>query len=91
METKQQDSIIMLENRNSLKVTGVEKFYYSTQTETMLLTSYGKMHITGSNLNIKKVALEQNIVELEGKINTIKYTTSEKTNSKGLFNFFKRG
>ena len=91
METIQ-DSIVMLENRKSLKITGVEKVFYSTQSETLLLTSYGKIYIGGNNLTVKKVALEQNIVELDGNINSIKYTTSEKTtHSKNLFNFFKRG
>ena len=92
MDNNKLDSIVMLENRKSLKITGVEKVFYSTQSETLLLTSYGKMHILGDNLSVRKVALEQNVVELDGKINTIKYSTSEKsTPSKNFFNIFKRG
>ena len=92
METKQIDSIIMLDNRKNLKLTGVEKVFYSTQTEALVLTSYGKLHIIGSNICVKKVAIDQNLVELEGKFNTIKYISSDKTTtSKNIFGLFKRG
>ncbi len=92
METKQQDSLIMLDNRKMLKVTGVEKLFYSTQTEALMLTSIGKLLVTGNNICVKKVAIEQNIVELEGRFNSFKYISSDKTDvNKGLFKFLKRG
>ena len=85
------DSCVNLDNRNTLKITGVQKVFYSTQTESLLLTSYGKLLISGNNINVKKVALEQNIVELDGKFDAIKYTNSSKQTNKKLFGLFKRG
>ena len=92
METKPQiDSLITLDNRKNIKITGVEKVYYSTQTEALLQTSYGKLHILGSNICVKRVALDQNIVELEGKFNSLKYISGEKKAPNRMFNFLKRG
>ena len=80
------DSQVVLDNRNSLKVTGATKLYYSTQNESMIETSVGKLIITGSDINVTKVAIDNNLVELAGKFNSIKYTTTDKTTkTKGIF------
>lgn len=92
MDNKQvMPSTISIDNRSALKLTGVEKLYYSVQNETLVGTSYGKLLITGSNLTVKRIAIEQNLLELEGKINSIKYVSGEKTKQKSLFGFIKRG
>ena len=84
-------SVISIENRNSLKLTGVEKLFYSVQNETLVQTSYGKLLITGSNLTVKRIAIDQNLLELEGKINGLKYLSGDKTKPGGLFGLIKRG
>lgn len=92
MDNKQiMPSLVTIENRNSLKLTGVEKLFYSVQNETLVQTSYGKLLITGSNLTVKRIALDQNILELEGRINSLKYVGNEKTKPGSLFGFIKRG
>ena len=92
MENKQvMPSSVSLENRNTLKITGVEKLFYSMQTETLVQTSYGKLLITGSNLTVKRIAIDQNLLELEGRINSIKYVGNEKTKPRSVFGFIKRG
>ncbi|MBQ4535976.1 MAG: hypothetical protein IJA22_04015 [Clostridia bacterium] len=90
METnKTLESNLTLENRKYLKVTGAEKLFYTTQSEALIQTSYGRLQISGSNISVKKVAIEQNLVELEGRFNSFKYVTNEKTNPSGL-RIFKR-
>ena len=64
------NSTITLDNRSALKIMGAEKVFYVTQSEALVQTSYGRLQITGSNLSVKKVAIDQNIVELDGRFNS---------------------
>lgn len=68
-------SRVVLENRTRLTVTGVTKVDSSNETSIVLHIKETKMCISGSDMHITRLSIEEGIVEIEGTINTIKYAS----------------
>lgn len=79
------ESQLQLTNRSKLTVTGVEKVYETNENKLQLKASGSNLLITGENLNISRLDVESGNVSVEGKINELKYFSSE---NKG--NIFKK-
>ena len=79
------NSLVTLANRATLTITGVEKTYEATATRVMLKVSGSNMIICGENLNITKLDVEAGNIQIEGKINEIKYNSDNKGLFKRLF------
>lgn len=70
---------ITLDNQNYLTILGATKVTSSTPTQTVVEQGETSIIITGGDLEIKKLDLENKEVSIAGKINNLKFTTkSEK-------------
>ena len=77
------ESQLTLINRLKLLITGVEKVYETNDSKIQLKASGSNLLILGENLNISRLDVDAGNVDIEGKINEIKYLTSE--NKGGFF------
>ncbi len=78
-------SIVNMQNRNILSITGVEKVFETTPKNALLRVAGVNTNIVGDNLNISKLDVETGVIELNGLITEIKYSVA---NSKE--NIFKK-
>lgn len=69
-------SRVVLENRTHLTITGVSKVDSSNETSIVLYIKDTKMCVSGSDMHITRLSIEEGIVEVDGTINTIKYASS---------------
>jgi sporulation protein YabP len=65
---------LSVENRKFLSVTGVTEVESFDENVISAVTDLGSLKISGENLNIKKLSLEQGDLEIEGKINSLVYS-----------------
>lgn len=64
-----------LENRKKLTVTGAEDVVSSNETQLVIRTSLGMLSITGKNLQIRKLNIDDGSVAVDGdSIDMLKYT-----------------
>ena len=80
-------SNITMNNRKSVKLTGVKDIEKFDEKITTILTNLGKIQITGNNLKMGKFCVENGNLELTGKFDSIAYieTKSVKGFWKSLF------
>lgn len=79
------DHKVVINNRNSISVTGVTKAESANETCIILCVLNTKMFISGHGLHIEKLDVDSGVVEAIGEIDAIKYN---KTGKDG--NMFKR-
>lgn len=79
------ESQLTLLNRAMLTITGVEKVYETNENKVQLKVSNSNLLINGEGLSISRLDVETGVVQINGTINELKYTTAE---SKG--NIFKK-
>lgn len=77
---------ISLKERANLVVSGVEHIYSFNDKKVEVKTSAGEMVIEGENLDMSKLSLDENIISIEGTINSIVYAKPKKSQE----NFFKK-
>ena len=75
--------------RHSLKVTGVESVKSFDEKEIHLETVEGTFVITGEDLGIKNLNLDQSQVEIEGTINALSYLDRTRSRKRILEKLFK--
>lgn len=76
---------IKMLNRKVLEISGVLNVESFDSEEFLLETECGFLTITGENLHIKNLTLEQGLVAIEGVIHTMAYLdTNTQNKSKGL-------
>ncbi len=80
-----QDSVVNIQNRNTISITGVEKVFETTPKNALLRVAGVNTSILGDGLNISKLDVETGIIELSGLITEIKYSTTN-----GKENIFKK-
>lgn len=64
---------VVLEERRSLTVSGVEDVERFDETTIVLSTARGSMVVSGSQLRIEKLALDGGELKVEGEIDAISY------------------
>lgn len=69
-----QDSIVNMQNRNTLNITGVEKVFETTPKNVSLRVAGVNMCVNGDGLNIAKLDVETGVIEILGLVNEIKYS-----------------
>ena len=79
------NSILVVENRNALTLTGVEKVIAFSPTQISLVVQGCTMHIQGEQLYTEKIDVESGEFKVEGLICIIKWE-----NKKEKIPFFKR-
>ena len=75
---EQQHSLTLVD-RKHLNVTGVEKVVSIKPDLAQLKSSSGDIIITGQNIEVTKLDLEQHTLNLSGKFDNIKYLSNNKT------------
>ena len=64
---------IKMLNRKLLEISGVKNVESFDSQEFLLDTEYGFLAVTGEDLHIKNLNLEQGLVAIEGRVNTTAY------------------
>lgn len=72
---------ILIEDRKKIAIKGATKVVSSTDTQAVVEVGGGNVLISGTNIEVTKLDLENKEVSFSGTINGIKYTQkAEKTN-----------
>jgi len=66
---------ILIEDNNSISVKGAKKVVSSTQNQAVVETTTTTIVITGSNIEVKKLDLDNEMVCFCGKTTNVKFTT----------------
>ncbi len=67
------NSRVVLDNRNSISVTGVTRVDSTNESGIILTIKDTKMTILGSDLHVSRLSIEEGVLEATGTINSIKY------------------
>ncbi|RJX36761.1 sporulation protein YabP [Paenibacillus pinisoli] len=82
----QKNQDVKLINRKLLELTGVVNVESFDSEEFLLETELGFLTVTGQNLHIKHLSLDQGLVAIEGLIHSLAYLDgAAASKSKGLF------
>ena len=68
---------VLIENCEKVKILGATKVVLSTQNQGVIETKDSLIVISGSELEEKKLDLENGEVSLHGKINSIKFSNGQ--------------
>ncbi|HLS52743.1 MAG TPA: sporulation protein YabP [Tissierellaceae bacterium] len=68
---------IVIEDRNRVKISGVEHVDSYNDTSISLFTIKGKLSIKGEELNISKLNLDDGSIRISGTIDSLIYTGKE--------------
>ena len=65
---------VSLENRESLRISGVEGVDCFNEELVVLATALGQLTVSGSGLHMRQLDLEQGRVEVGGQIDALEYS-----------------
>lgn len=68
---------IVIEDRNRIKVTGVEQVDSFNETTIVLSTIKGGLSIKGEDLNISNLNIDEGSVKISGMVNSLTYISKE--------------
>lgn len=80
---------ITLKDRSKLVVSGIEHIYSFNDKKVEVRTSAGEMVIEGENLDMDKLSLDENVISIEGTINSIVYSKERKPQESFIKRLFK--
>ncbi len=75
---------VFVENRRSMKITGVVQVIAYDEYRLVLKTDYGKLTVSGKNLVAGQMNTESRTMELTGDINYLQYQANHGKSEKGL-------
>ena len=81
---------ITMESRESMEVRGVTDVISFDEESVVLDTVCGGLSIEGSSLHIHVLSIEQGIVTMDGKIDSVSYYEQENTEKNGKGGFFRK-
>ena len=79
---------ISLKNRESMEVCGVTDVISFDDRSVILSTVCGNMEIDGESLHIHVLSMEQGIVTMDGRIDSVTYYEQESSENGGKRGFF---
>lgn len=65
---------LSLDNRRSAALTGVSQVLAFDENQVILLTEGGEIALTGENLHVTRLMLEEGQLTVEGRLDSIFYT-----------------
>ena len=80
---------ITLKDRSKLVISGVEHIYSFIDKKVEIRTCAGEMSIEGENLDMDKLSLDENVISIEGTINSIVYSKERKPQESFIKRLFK--
>ena len=96
MENKNKDdtktfseSLLTLENRKLLKLTGVEKIFETNENKLQLKVAGSNLFIFGLSLSVEKLDVNSGILEISGEINELKYSEQNLSKTNFIKKIFK--
>lgn len=75
---------VILESRSSAFITGVKDVDSFNENEIIFITVAGAITLTGSELHISKLNLEEGILGVSGTIQSVDYADHEEKRSRGF-------
>jgi len=70
-------NLITIEDEKVITINGATKVVSSTPTQSVILTEKNQLTITGSELEVKKLNIENNEVVLSGNIFNVKFCNKQ--------------
>lgn len=74
---------IMLDNRNSLSISGVKDIYSFDENRVALETSLGTLIVTGEGLQINRLNIDDGGLQVRGNITSCVYAESREFKDRG--------
>lgn len=71
---QQKNHSLSLENRKCAALTGVQEVLAFDENQVILLTESGEIALTGENLHVTRLMLEEGQLTVEGRLDGIFYT-----------------
>lgn len=81
---------VTIDERARLTVTAVEDMDSFNENEVIFLTSAGMMTVTGEDLHVNKLNLDDGTIVIEGTIESLDYADHEELRMAGKPKFFGR-
>ncbi len=79
---------LLLDRRNRAAITGVTDVFSFQENEVVLKIDSGEMILTGQNLHIAKLLLEEGQLHIDGHVDSVIYQSNAR--HEGRFRFWKR-
>lgn len=84
-EKKFNDNIVNLSNQKILTITGVESVTTMNSNQIFLTASNQNILVTGDNMEVEKLDVENGILKVKGLIDGIKYNSKKENILKRIF------
>ncbi len=78
-------SVITLTNRENLNILGVTKVYGVSQAEVLVEVEGEKLAITGENMEVQALDVENKVLTITGKVNGMKFSAPKVPLYKRIF------
>ena len=90
-ETRKSSHKVIIDGRDRVSISAVNDVDSFNENEIIFLTSAGMMTITGEDLHITKLNLDEGMLIIDGTVDSIDYSDheEERMNSKNLFKEFR--
>lgn len=82
---KQVEHTLTLNHRKEIKMNGCIEVISATPTEILAKTDCGNVSITGNNLKVKNLLINEKSLEAEGEIFKIEYAKAKKSFFQKIF------
>lgn len=76
---------IIIDSRDKIQVSGVLDVDSFDENEIIFVTSYGAVTVTGYDLHIAKLNLDEAMLIIEGKVQAVDYSDHEELRQNGGF------
>ena len=86
---KKQNHSLIIENRESVTLSGVKEIGRFDETTVVLYTDYGEVTLTGTGLSMSKLSVDSGDVAVAGKIHSLSYSENGPRHEKLFKRLFK--
>ena len=64
---------IILKERNRISITGIERVNLTSETAISVNLTEGHLVVSGQNLHVIKISVDEGVLEAEGRITDVRY------------------
>lgn len=79
------ESVLTVSNQKKLSLTGVEKVFSTSNTKVFLSVGGNTLKISGQNLQVEKLDVENGLLKLDGLVEELKFDHKKTPLLKRLF------
>lgn len=79
------ESILNLANQKTLTITGIEKVFAMNPNQIELLVCGQKLLVTGQNLEVERLDVENGMIKVKGQVDSLKYNHKKEKLFKRIF------